>query len=289
MGFHNSNDIENPDGAKKFCSNCGGQIDVRAEICPHCGVRVVMPPSAKNPAVAVILSFFVVGLGQVYNGKYKTAILMFVLAVISAMLWSISIGVITSLIIWIWSMSDAWNVAKGTGGSTSGSVNAVVVVVGGFILLIFLSAMIGAFVFGMGDGIGGDTATTSTQAPTGAPIKTHAKELVSTSFSDFGAVYCDSDATNLQKQALFDDKFKGKYVKWSGTVSSVSETWGSYTLQVKHCHDTWVSDIVVTMRDDQKNALLQLREGDKVTYIAKLTRCGDLLGISAEDGEIVRD
>jgi TM2 domain-containing membrane protein YozV len=162
MGFHNSNDIENPDGAKKFCSNCGEQIDVRAEICPHCGVRVVMPPSVKNPAVAVILSFFVVGLGQVYNGKYKTAILMFVLAVISAMLWSIGIGVITSLIIWIWSMSDAWNVAKGTGGSTSGSVNAVVMVVGGFILLIFLSAVIGAFVFGMGDGIGGDTATTPT-------------------------------------------------------------------------------------------------------------------------------
>ena len=129
-----------------------------------------------------------------------------------------------------------------------------------------------------------DDSTSNTNV---APIKTTAKELVSTSFSDFGAVYCDSDATNLQKQALFDDKFKGKYVKWSGTVSSVSETWGSYTLQVKHCPDTWVSDIVVAMRDNQKDALLQLREGDKVTYIAKLTRCGDILGISAEDGEIV--
>ena len=288
MGFHNSNDTENPDDAKKFCSNCGEQIDARAEICPHCGVRVAMPTSTKNPTIAVILSFFVVGLGQVYNGKYTKAIIMFVLAVVSAMLWSIGIGVITSLIIWIWSMSDAWNVAKGTGGSTSGSGNIVVMAVGCFILIIFLSAVIGAFVFGMGD-TDGDTATTSTQAATEAPIKTTAKELVSTSFSNFGAVYCDSDATNLQKQASFDDKFKNKYVKWSGTVSSVSETWGSYTLQVKHCPDTWVSDIVITMRDDQKDALLQLREGDKVTYIAKVTRCGDILGISAEDGEIVLD
>ncbi|KAF5415194.1 MAG: hypothetical protein C5S48_06315 [Candidatus Methanogaster sp.] len=283
MGFNNN--IESPE---KFCSNCGEQIDVRAEICPHCGVRVAIPTSVKNPAVAVILSFFVVGLGQVYNGKYKTAILMFVLAVISAMLWSVGIGVITSLIIWIWSMSDAWNVAKGTGGSTSGSVSTVVMAVVGFFLICALMAMIGAFVFGMGDSMGGDTAT-STKAPTGATIKTPAKELVSTSFSDFGAVYCDADATNLQKQTLFDDQFKNKYVKWSGTVSSVSDTWGSYTLQVKHCPDTWVSDIVVTMRADQKNELLQLREGDRVTYIAKLTRCGDLLGISAEDGEIVRD
>jgi len=119
----------------------------------------------------VILSFFVVGLGQVYNGKYAKAIIMFVLAVISAMLWGVGIGVITSLIIWIWSMSNAWNAAKGTGGSTSGSVNAVVMVVGGFILICALTAVIGAFVFGMGDGIGGDTVTTSTYTYT-LPVET---------------------------------------------------------------------------------------------------------------------
>lgn len=138
-----------------------------------------------------------------------------------------------------------------------------------------------------------ETATQAPEAPTPeptpAPTETTAKELVSTSFSDFGDVHCDSDATDLQKQALFDDNFKDKYVKWSGTVSSVSETWGSYSLQVKHCPDTWISDIVITMRDDQKDALLQLREGDAVTYIAKLTRYGTILGISATDGEIVLD
>ena len=125
----------------KFCSNCGEKIDVHAEICPHCGVRVMTPPSTKNPTTAVILSFFVIGLWQVYNGKYTKALIMFVLAIVSAMLWGIGIGVITSLIIWIWSMNDAWNVAKGTGGSTSGSVNTVVAVVGGFILLIFISEL----------------------------------------------------------------------------------------------------------------------------------------------------
>jgi TM2 domain-containing membrane protein YozV len=176
MVVHNSGDIENPSDVKKFCSNCGEQIDTRAEICPNCGVRA-MPSSAKNPAVAAILSFFVVGLGQVYNGKYRTAILMFVLAVISAMLWGIGIGVITSLIVWIWSMTDAWNVAKKAGGSTSGSGTTVVLVVVGLVvavcLTVILAAVIGAFVFGMGESIDGDTTTTSTQAPTGVPIETY--------------------------------------------------------------------------------------------------------------------
>ena len=173
MVVHNSGDIENPGDVKKFCSNCGEQIDARAEICPHCGVGVVMPPSTKNPAVAAILSFFVVGLGQVYNGKYRTAILMFVLAVISAMLWGIGIGVITSLIVWIWSITDAWNVAKKAGGSTSGSGTTVVLAVVGLIvavcLIVILAAVIGAFVFGMG-GVDEPIPPKSIQVPT--PIET---------------------------------------------------------------------------------------------------------------------
>jgi len=173
MVVHNSGDIENPSDMKKFCSNCGEQIDARTEICPHCGVRVAMSPSAKNPAVAAILSFFVVGLGQAYNGKYRTAILMFVLAVLSAMLWSIGIGVVTSLIVWIWSMTDAWNVAKKAGGSTSGSGTTVVWAVVGLVvavpLIVILAAVIGAFVFGMG-GVDEPTPPTSIQVPT--PIET---------------------------------------------------------------------------------------------------------------------
>ncbi len=168
MVVHNSGDIENPGDVKKFCSNCGEQIDARAEICPHCGVRVAMSPSAKNPAVAAILSFFVVGLGQAYNGKYRTAILMFVLAVISTMLWNMVIGVITSLIVWIWSITDAWNVAKKDGGSTSRSGTTVVLAVGGLIvavwLIVILAAVIGAFVFGMG-GVDEPIPPTSIQPP----------------------------------------------------------------------------------------------------------------------------
>ena len=112
-----------------------------------------------------------------------------------------------------------------------------------------------------------------------------AKEIVSTSFSDF-TPYLDSSATSLQKESFFDDHFKGKYVTWSGTVASVSKTMGSYTVSVKHSSKSLVSDAIVTMRDDQKDKLLQLKEGDPIKYTAKLTRYGDILGIYAEDGTI---
>jgi hypothetical protein len=133
--------------------------------------------------------------------------------------------------------------------------------------------------------------TTATPSNNSEPVKgtqstaEPAKEIVSTSFSDF-TPYLDSSATSLQKQSFFDDHFKGKYVTWSGTVSSVSQTMGSYMVNVKHSDKSLVSDVIVTMRDDQKDKLLQLKEGDPIKYTAKLTRYGDLLGISAEDGTI---
>lgn len=75
----------------------------------------------------------------------------------------------------------------------------------------------------------------------------HENEIVSTSFSDF-TPYFDKDSTELQKEAFFDDNYKGKYVTWSGTVSSVSESYGSYAVQVKHKSSTLISDVRVEMR-----------------------------------------
>ncbi len=111
------------------------------------------------------------------------------------------------------------------------------------------------------------------------------KEIVSTSFSDF-TPYLDPDSTQLQKESFFDENFKGKYVTWSGTVSTVTESSGSYAVQVVHKSSTLVSDVRVEFRADQKDKLIQLKEGDPITYTAKMTRYGEILGMSAEDGVI---
>jgi TM2 domain-containing membrane protein YozV len=53
-----------PEGLK-YCSNCGAQIDVKAEICPKCGVRQPGTgfPSGRNRVVAIIFALFLGGLG----------------------------------------------------------------------------------------------------------------------------------------------------------------------------------------------------------------------------------
>ncbi len=66
----------------------------------------------KKPGVAAILSFFFMGLGQFYNGEItKGVIFMILYAVSVAMMFSI-IGFLTTPILWIWGMVDAYRSAQ---------------------------------------------------------------------------------------------------------------------------------------------------------------------------------
>ena len=120
---------EKPKGKnEKYCINCGKKIDKKAEICPKCGVRILQPilnnpknyMQIKNSGLAVMLSFFFPGFGQIYNGQIIKGILfMFILTVnlvftlrevkafIFSARWIIAIGFIIWIIIWIGCMYDA--------------------------------------------------------------------------------------------------------------------------------------------------------------------------------------
>jgi len=65
-----------------------------------------------SPFIAVVLSFFIPGLGQFYTGQLMKAILLFLAAVVFGALSTILIGIPFYLIIWIYSMFDAYNAAK---------------------------------------------------------------------------------------------------------------------------------------------------------------------------------
>lgn len=65
-----------------------------------------------SPLVAVILSFFIPGLGQFYTGQLIKAVILFALACIFGYLVIILIGIPFYLIVWLYSMFDAYNVAK---------------------------------------------------------------------------------------------------------------------------------------------------------------------------------
>lgn len=71
-----------------------------------------VPKFFKNPAVATILSFFFMGLGQIYNGEIAKGVIFIVLYAISWGAMFLLIGFITTPILWIWGMVDANNSAK---------------------------------------------------------------------------------------------------------------------------------------------------------------------------------
>jgi TM2 domain-containing membrane protein YozV len=104
----------------KFCVNCGAKIDVRAEICPKCGVRVAPPPAParteyverKSSGLAAVLSFLFVGLGQIYNGEIGKGILFIIIGVIILFTAIILIGFILYPLFWIYNIYDAYNTAK---------------------------------------------------------------------------------------------------------------------------------------------------------------------------------
>jgi TM2 domain-containing membrane protein YozV len=66
----------------------------------------------KNPSIATILSFFWMGLGQIYNGQIGKGVAFMVSYVISWLLMFIIIGFVTTPILWIWGMVNANNSAK---------------------------------------------------------------------------------------------------------------------------------------------------------------------------------
>jgi len=107
----------------KFCSNCGVEIDSSTRYCSNCGAEQCSPSGygqpyqrnvrkQKSAGLAAVLSFLVVGLGQVYNGEVGKGVLLFLGAVVSGILMYVLIGFITWIIIWFYAIYDAYNTAN---------------------------------------------------------------------------------------------------------------------------------------------------------------------------------
>jgi len=69
-----------------------------------------------NPILALIISFFLPGIGSVYAGKTMMGIIIFIVAVILAVLYSLVFYwlIILYIIIWLYGMYDAYTTAKAT-------------------------------------------------------------------------------------------------------------------------------------------------------------------------------
>jgi TM2 domain-containing membrane protein YozV len=70
------------------------------------------PKTDKNPGTAALLSFLLMGLGQAYNGEKAKAVVFLILSAISIFLTIFMIGFVTTPVLWIWSMVDAYRSSK---------------------------------------------------------------------------------------------------------------------------------------------------------------------------------
>ncbi|KJS10659.1 MAG: hypothetical protein VR67_17395 [Peptococcaceae bacterium BRH_c8a] len=66
----------------------------------------------KNPGIAAVLSFLIIGLGQVYNGQISKGLLFFGGAIVSGFLTMIIIGFILLPVIWLYGIYDAYKTAN---------------------------------------------------------------------------------------------------------------------------------------------------------------------------------
>ena len=111
----------------KYCHKCGKEIDIEAAMCPGCGVlqnSSTATRRTKNPILASFLSFFLLGLGQLYNGEIGKW-LMFIGLVCLNIIFSIILFqsfvlyILLAIILMLWSVNDAYHVAKEINGDTS--------------------------------------------------------------------------------------------------------------------------------------------------------------------------
>ena len=66
----------------------------------------------KNPYIAGVLSFLIIGLGQIYNGEIGKGIQLFIVGIVITFLKGTLLGIILYLLLRLVSAVDAYNTAK---------------------------------------------------------------------------------------------------------------------------------------------------------------------------------
>jgi TM2 domain-containing membrane protein YozV len=79
---------------------------------PLAGVPVQQVVAPKNPAVSLILSFFIPGLGTMVNGNVGRGVLILVLYVVGWVLSLLLIGIPLLIGAWIWGLVDGYTSAQ---------------------------------------------------------------------------------------------------------------------------------------------------------------------------------
>jgi TM2 domain-containing membrane protein YozV/RNA polymerase subunit RPABC4/transcription elongation factor Spt4 len=105
--------------ARKYCQHCGNDIDAKAEVCPHCGVRA-KSSALGQPGIAAVLSLLWVGLGQIYNGEVLKGILFMVFSGVLFLTVFFYVGFFLLPAFWVYNIYDAYSTAVKSSSTPSG-------------------------------------------------------------------------------------------------------------------------------------------------------------------------
>lgn len=111
---------------------------------------------------------------------------------------------------------------------------------------------------------------------------------IDATFANLNSMFGDeSKWTDLKKEREWA-KYEGRTVRWTGEVVEVEKVLGSVTMSVKHLPDTFTSDVLVVLRDEEAEKARELAIGSRVTYEGRLAeRPGAVLSLRVEDAVIV--
>lgn len=78
----------------------------------------------RNSGIAAVLSFVIIGAGQVYNGEVGKGILFFLLAFVFLLLTFVLIGLPFLLVLWVYAIYDAYRTAENYNAGLRAGVSA---------------------------------------------------------------------------------------------------------------------------------------------------------------------
>ena len=114
-------------------------------------------------------------------------------------------------------------------------------------------------------------------------------QYVSTDFAEYGPTFSiNNNLTELQKDQIFDTKYKGRLVKWTGRVEEVDKgIFGGLHIGIKHLRSTLTYDVLLYLKPEEEAKAIQLRKGQTITYAGKLKDWGEALPHSVDEGVIL--
>lgn len=91
-----------------FCDKCGSELADDATFCSNCGNQI-KAKNNKNIYIALILTFFITGLGSIYAGNKKKGLILLILRIVFVII-SIFINIffVLSILIWTYAFYEAY-------------------------------------------------------------------------------------------------------------------------------------------------------------------------------------